>query len=129
MPCYARYHIHNYPFNWFQGTLKCWLGVFSCNFFFLFPLCAKQDVTARVFMPLFECPSRRCSVNRKKGNLILQLRASKFLKFQEVIVQHGFLKIIAMNYSALFVMCNIKISRPRFKSWRSMFPKATFPGL
>ncbi|MBA0861234.1 hypothetical protein Goshw_025894, partial [Gossypium schwendimanii] len=46
-----------------------------------------QDVTARVFMPLYECPSRRCSVNRKKGNLILQLRASKFLKFQEAKIQ------------------------------------------
>lgn len=44
-----------------------------------------QEVTARVFMPLFECPSVRCKTNRTKGNLILQLRASKFLKFQEVI--------------------------------------------
>ncbi|XP_022770840.1 DNA replication licensing factor MCM7-like isoform X2 [Durio zibethinus] len=46
-----------------------------------------QDVTARVFMPLFECPSKRCLVNRTKGNLILQLRASKFLKFQEAKIQ------------------------------------------
>ncbi|MBA0826511.1 hypothetical protein Goarm_011356, partial [Gossypium armourianum] len=44
-----------------------------------------QDVTARVFMPLFECPSKLCFVNRKKGNL--QLRASKFLKFQEAKIQ------------------------------------------
>lgn len=43
-----------------------------------------QEVTARVFMPLFECPSNRCQINKAKGNLILQLRASKFLKFQEV---------------------------------------------
>ncbi|KAL5205170.1 hypothetical protein ABZP36_033379 [Zizania latifolia] len=42
-----------------------------------------QEVTARVFMPLFECPSQRCKLNKAKGNLILQLRASKFLKFQE----------------------------------------------
>ncbi|OWM86098.1 DNA replication licensing factor MCM7 [Punica granatum] len=46
-----------------------------------------QDVSARVFMPLVECPSKRCEVNRKKGNLILQLRASKFLKFQEAKIQ------------------------------------------
>ncbi|KAA3469811.1 DNA replication licensing factor MCM7 [Gossypium australe] len=38
-------------------------------------------------MPLFECPSKLCFVNRKKGNLILQLRASKFLKFQEAKIQ------------------------------------------
>ncbi|KAI4301498.1 hypothetical protein L6164_034773 [Bauhinia variegata] len=43
-----------------------------------------QEVTARVFMLLFECPSKRCATNRSKGNLVLQLRASKFLKFQEV---------------------------------------------
>jgi DNA replication licensing factor MCM7 len=46
-----------------------------------------QEVTARVFMPLFECPSKRCYTNRTKGNLILQLRASKFLKFQEAKIQ------------------------------------------
>ncbi|XP_021768765.1 DNA replication licensing factor MCM7 [Chenopodium quinoa] len=46
-----------------------------------------QEVTARVFMPLFECPSNRCKTNNTKGNLILQLRASKFLKFQEAKIQ------------------------------------------
>ncbi|CAH9053695.1 unnamed protein product [Cuscuta epithymum] len=46
-----------------------------------------QEVTARQFMPLFECPSSRCKINRAKGNLILQLRASKFLKFQEAKIQ------------------------------------------
>ncbi|XP_020570938.1 DNA replication licensing factor MCM7 [Phalaenopsis equestris] len=46
-----------------------------------------QEVTARVFMPLFECPSVRCKTNNTKGNLILQLRASKFLKFQEAKIQ------------------------------------------
>lgn len=35
-------------------------------------------------MPLFKCPSKRCVINKNEGNLILQLRASKFLKFQEV---------------------------------------------
>lgn len=46
-----------------------------------------QEVTARVFMPLLECPSQRCDTNRTKGNLILQLRASKFSKFQEAKIQ------------------------------------------
>ncbi|KAG6748399.1 hypothetical protein POTOM_048320 [Populus tomentosa] len=46
-----------------------------------------QEVTARVFMPLFECPTKRCKTNNTKGNLILQLRASKFLKFQEAKIQ------------------------------------------
>ncbi|KAI5416847.1 Mcm2-7 hexameric complex component [Lathyrus oleraceus] len=46
-----------------------------------------QEVTARIFMPLFECPSRRCVMNKSKGNVILQLRASKFLRFQEAKIQ------------------------------------------
>ncbi|KAJ4838669.1 Mcm2-7 hexameric complex component [Turnera subulata] len=46
-----------------------------------------QEVTARVFMPLFECISKQCKTNNSKGNLILQLRASKFLKFQEAKIQ------------------------------------------
>lgn len=46
-----------------------------------------QEVTARSFMPLLECPSNRCRTNNAKGNLILQLRASKFLKFQEAKIQ------------------------------------------
>ncbi|XP_047310748.1 DNA replication licensing factor MCM7 [Impatiens glandulifera] len=46
-----------------------------------------QEVTARVFMPLFECPTSRCKTNITKGNLILQLRASKFLRFQEAKIQ------------------------------------------
>jgi len=50
----------------------------------LFSSLPKQEVTARVFMPLFECPSKRCVMNKSKGNVILQLRASKFLRFQEV---------------------------------------------
>ncbi|CAM8894374.1 unnamed protein product [Rhodiola kirilowii] len=46
-----------------------------------------QEVTARVFMPLYECPTSRCKTNNTKGNLILQLRASKFVKFQEAKIQ------------------------------------------
>lgn len=56
----------------------------SCFFYSYSHFSDSQEVTARVFMPLFECPSQRCRTNQTKGNLILQLRASKFLKFQEV---------------------------------------------
>ena len=40
---------------------------------------------ARSFMPLNECPSRRCAVNKARGQLNLQARGSKFAKFQEVL--------------------------------------------
>lgn len=46
-----------------------------------------QEVTARTFMPLFECPSKRCRENGAKGRITLQVRASKFLKFQEAKLQ------------------------------------------
>ncbi|CAM6124682.1 unnamed protein product [Calypogeia fissa] len=46
-----------------------------------------QEVTARTFMPLNECPSKRCRDNSAKGRITLQVRASKFLKFQEAKVQ------------------------------------------
>ncbi|KAG6422324.1 hypothetical protein SASPL_118892 [Salvia splendens] len=46
-----------------------------------------QEVTARVFMPLFDCVSEQCKTNHAKGKLIPQLRASKFLKFQEAKMQ------------------------------------------
>lgn len=67
------------------------LKFFCCLLFFCsidssVLLCIEQEVTARVFMPLFECPTKRCKTNNTKGNLILQLRASKFLKFQEVTI-------------------------------------------
>lgn len=35
-------------------------------------------------MPISECPSARCRTNNTKGRLCLQVRGSKFTKFQEV---------------------------------------------
>jgi hypothetical protein len=35
-------------------------------------------------MPISECPSARCRTNNAKGQLCLQVRGSKFTKFQEV---------------------------------------------
>ncbi|KAL8515924.1 hypothetical protein ACS0TY_014575 [Phlomoides rotata] len=46
-----------------------------------------QEVTARIYMPIFDCPAEQCKTNCTKGKLIPQLRASKFLKFQEAKLQ------------------------------------------
>ncbi|CAI6003185.1 unnamed protein product [Closterium sp. NIES-64] len=46
-----------------------------------------QEVTARTFMPLFECPSTRCRTNNTRGRLHLHTRGSKFQKFQEARIQ------------------------------------------
>lgn len=46
-----------------------------------------QEVNARQFNPLVQCPSERCKTNRQNGRLLLQTKASKFDKYQEVKFQ------------------------------------------
>ncbi|KAN0064151.1 DNA replication licensing factor MCM7 [Thecaphora frezii] len=46
-----------------------------------------QEVTSRQYMPLTVCNSRRCKTNGTKGPLYPQVRASKFVPFQEVKIQ------------------------------------------
>ncbi|KAG7379878.1 Mcm2-7 hexameric complex component [Phytophthora pseudosyringae] len=46
-----------------------------------------QEVKARQFNPLTQCPSERCQTNRAQGRLIMQTKASKFDKYQEVKFQ------------------------------------------
>lgn len=46
-----------------------------------------QEVNSRQFTPLQTCPSKRCETNRANGRLLLQPKASKFEKYQEVKLQ------------------------------------------
>ncbi|CEH13415.1 atp dependent dna helicase [Ceraceosorus bombacis] len=46
-----------------------------------------QEVNGRAYLPLDKCPSKRCMMNRTRGVLHQQTRASKFTSFQEVKVQ------------------------------------------
>lgn len=46
-----------------------------------------QEVKARQFNPLTQCPSERCQTNKAQGRLIMQTKASKFDKYQEVKFQ------------------------------------------
>ena len=46
-----------------------------------------QEVKARQFNPLIQCPSERCQTNKAQGRLIMQTKASKFDKYQEVKFQ------------------------------------------
>lgn len=46
-----------------------------------------QPVNAMQFMPVVDCPSEDCRVNKAGGRLYLQTRGSKFVKFQEVKIQ------------------------------------------
>ena len=46
-----------------------------------------QEVTGPTFMPRLQCDSSDCVQNRRKGQLHLQTRGSKFEKFQELKIQ------------------------------------------
>ncbi|KAK9476497.1 MCM2/3/5 family-domain-containing protein [Lipomyces japonicus] len=46
-----------------------------------------QEVKARQFTPLTQCPSEVCVRNSSKGQLFMATRASKFLPFQDVKIQ------------------------------------------
>jgi len=46
-----------------------------------------QEVTGPSFMPRLQCDSSDCVQNRRKGQLHLQTRGSKFEKFQELKIQ------------------------------------------
>ncbi|KAK9451684.1 DNA replication licensing factor MCM7 [Limtongia smithiae] len=46
-----------------------------------------QEVKARQFTPITQCPSETCTKNKTKGQLFMATRASKFLPFQDVKIQ------------------------------------------
>ncbi|WFD28235.1 DNA helicase [Malassezia nana] len=46
-----------------------------------------QEVTGRQYMPLTYCTSRICSTNKTRAPLYPQVRASKFLAYQEIRIQ------------------------------------------
>ncbi|ORZ40250.1 MCM2/3/5 family-domain-containing protein [Catenaria anguillulae PL171] len=46
-----------------------------------------QEVKARSVTPLQQCQSQFCTANRARGKLHMQVRASKFLRFQEAKIQ------------------------------------------
>jgi len=46
-----------------------------------------QEITSRTFLPLSDCPTAACLIDRVKGTLVMQTRASKFVPFQEMKIQ------------------------------------------
>lgn len=60
------------------------VATYSCD---MCPMEAYQVIAGPNFMPLMACTSETCATNRGKGRLHLQVRASKFEKFQEIKIQ------------------------------------------
>jgi len=48
---------------------------------------AYQVVHSKEYNPLVECPSKRCIQNQTKGQLVQQVRMSRFLSYQEIKMQ------------------------------------------
>ncbi|KAF7633698.1 DNA replication licensing factor MCM7 [Meloidogyne graminicola] len=48
---------------------------------------AFQPVNGLTYMPVFNCPSNECIQSKANGRLQMQIRGSKFVKFQEIRVQ------------------------------------------
>jgi len=46
-----------------------------------------QTVSGKTFTPMIECPSQKCIKNMVKGQLILQIKHSKFVSYQDIKVQ------------------------------------------
>ena len=71
-----------------------WQGTLESHNGFLWWVCcctagccaARYQINGREFMPLTECPGT-CQTNGSAGQLHMQTRGSKFVKFQEVRVQ------------------------------------------
>lgn len=46
-----------------------------------------QVINQREFNPKVECPSSKCVTNQTKGQLIMQVKSSRFISFQEIKIQ------------------------------------------
>jgi DNA replication licensing factor MCM7 len=46
-----------------------------------------QIISSKIYMPLVDCPSKKCKDNQSRGNLNHYTRSSKFISFQEIKIQ------------------------------------------
>ncbi|KAG4073434.1 hypothetical protein HA402_000658 [Bradysia odoriphaga] len=71
-----------------------------------------QPVNSLSFMPVADCPSEDCRVNKAGGRLHLQTRGSKFVKFQEVKIQeHSDQVPVGHIPRSLNVFCRGEVTR------------------
>uniref|UniRef100_A0A336MAI7 DNA replication licensing factor MCM7 n=2 Tax=Culicoides sonorensis TaxID=179676 RepID=A0A336MAI7_CULSO len=75
-----------------------------------------QPVNSLSFMPVQDCPSEDCRVNKSGGRLYLQTRGSKFMKFQEIKIQeHSDQVPVGHIPRSLTILCrgeNTRIGQP-----------------
>ena len=71
-----------------------------------------QPVNSMSFMPVTDCPSDDCRVNKAGGRLYLQTRGSKFIKFQELKIQeHSDQVPVGHIPRSLTIFCRGEVTR------------------
>lgn len=71
-----------------------------------------QPVNSLSFMPIADCPSEDCRVNKSGGRLYLQTRGSKFIKFQELKIQeHSDQVPIGHIPRSVTILCRGEVTR------------------
>lgn len=71
-----------------------------------------QPVSSLSFIPVQECPSDDCRVNKAGGRLYLQTRGSKFVKFQEIKIQeHSDQVPVGHIPRTMTIMCRGEVTR------------------
>lgn len=71
-----------------------------------------QPVNSLTFMPVADCQSEDCRVNKSGGRLYLQTRGSKFIKFQELKIQeHSDQVPVGHIPRSVTIMCRGEITR------------------
>ncbi|CAD7002582.1 DNA replication licensing factor Mcm7 [Ceratitis capitata] len=71
-----------------------------------------QPVNSLSFIPVQDCPSDDCRVNKAGGRLYLQTRGSKFVKFQEIKIQeHSDQVPVGHIPRSMTVMCRGEVTR------------------
>ncbi|XP_014091304.3 DNA replication licensing factor Mcm7 [Bactrocera oleae] len=71
-----------------------------------------QPVNSLTFIPVQECPSDDCRINKAGGRLYLQTRGSKFVKFQEIKIQeHSDQVPVGHIPRTMTIMCRGEVTR------------------
>ncbi|XP_053956715.1 DNA replication licensing factor Mcm7 [Anastrepha ludens] len=71
-----------------------------------------QPVNSLSFIPVQDCPSDDCRVNKAGGRLYLQTRGSKFVKFQEIKIQeHSDQVPVGHIPRTMTIMCRGEVTR------------------
>lgn len=71
-------------------------------------------------MPAVNCPSKECIDSKANGRLMMQVRGSKFVKFQEIRIQE------LVNFNFFAILYHSEIFKGKGSRGRIIFGEYTF---